>query len=454
MLGTRSRLALYFTGITGLLLALFCGSLYLWVADYWERDLERRLDTQRRALHERFLEEYEESVRGVHADLAKALEGFLSVTGDVAEVRRADGTVLYRSDGFDPGAASGRFEASVAGKPYRGVRDRLVVSPGKDEFDVSFAVAEEHARRHLADVRLYFAIFGPLVLLIAWMLGRLFIGKALAPVEELRGRAERISRENLSERVPVPRVAGDFRNLARTFNEMLDRLDRAFEDLRTFAADAAHELRTPLATLRAEIETTIQDTHHPEEYEKVLGSMAEEISRMQRIIMDLFTLAQLDLRQYALNRERVALLPLLREAREAWQTAAAQRGIRITMQGADAEVLGDPVALRRVFMNLVENAVKYNRDSGEIRLAIGCINGRIRVAVSDTGVGIPPEHLTKLFRRFYRVDKGRSRQVGGAGLGLAICKAFVEAHEGSIRVESAPSRGTTFTIELPASPAA
>jgi len=301
----------------------------------------------------------------------------------------------------------------------------------------------------LAQLRLFFATFCPLMMVLAWIAGFMLAGRALSPVEEMRQQAERISRENLSERVPERGSTGEFRNLARTFNEMLDRLDRAFQDLQQFAADAAHELRTPLANLRATIETTIQEPHAGEEYERVLASVSEEVARMNRIVADLFMLAKIDMRQYALAKERVALGALLAEARDTWQASAEQRGIRIAIAGGDAEVAGDPVALRRVFMNLVENAIKYNRDGGTVNIVLDRVDGRARVRVSDTGIGIPGEHVPKLFRRFYRVDKARSRETGGAGLGLAICKSFVEAHEGKIDVASVPGRGTTFTVELP-----
>jgi len=128
---------------------------------------------------------------------------------------------------------------------------------------------------------------------------------------------------------------------------------------------------------------------------------------------------------------------------------ASLRNIRIDLEGGDAEVLGDPAALRRVFMNLVENAVKYNREGGQVRLRLERRNGHVSVEVSDTGYGIGAEHLPKLFRRFYRADQGRSRQSGGAGLGLAICKSFVESHEGRITVASTPGQGSTFRVELP-----
>ncbi len=439
MTSVRARLAFAFAGITGVILAVFCASLYAWAKDRSDAEARRRLGVGQREFVAYFLEEQDEVRRGVHPSLDAVLGDFARVNGLEIDVRAQDGSTVYRSPGFDPAGphpvcAIGTVEAATAG----GARFRITVK-----------VDAEDTQRRLGELRVYFATFCPLMLVLAWVAGYLFVGRALSPVEEMRQQAERISRENLSERVPEPGSTGEFRNLARTFNEMLDRLDRAFQDLQQFAADAAHELRTPLANLRATIETTIQEPHPGEEYERVLASVSEEVARMNRIVADLFMLAKIDMRQYALAKERVALGALLSEARDTWQACAAERGIRIAIAGGDAEVAGDPVALRRVFMNLVENAIKYNRDGGTVNIVLERVDGRARVRVSDTGIGIPEEHVPKLFRRFYRVDKARSRETGGAGLGLAICKSFVEAHEGKIDVASVPGRGTTFTVELP-----
>jgi heavy metal sensor kinase len=432
-----ARLTLLHVALTGAILSTFSLSLYLWVREGLERDLEKELDVQARQFQDWFLEELAEVRRGVHPDLRGPLQDFLEVSGAIAEVRTREDRPMFASAGFAPGRAGYRERATAFSLP------------SGEAFRMVFAIPEEPVLQPLRQLRIYFAIFCPLVLVAAGLLGHLFVRKALSPVEEIRRQAERISRANVSERVPEPPSEGEFRNLARTFNEMLERLDRAFQDLQNFAADAAHELRTPLATLRAEIETAIQQERSPEESHQVLASMSEEVARMSRIVTDLFTLAKIDMRQYALQRERVRLRPLLDEARETWEGAAADRRIEIRTEGVDEEVAGDPVALRRVFMNLVENAVKYNREGGRVTLSLERHDGHVRVRVADTGIGIPPEHLPRLFHRFYRVDKARSRESGGAGLGLAICKSFVEAHEGTIAVSSTPGQGTTFTVELP-----
>ncbi|MBI2933708.1 MAG: heavy metal sensor histidine kinase [Planctomycetes bacterium] len=448
-MSVRARLALQFTALTGVILGVFCLSLYLWVQGRWGAELDRHLQTQRRELNAFLRHEYEEIRQGVHSGIGAELQDFSAAGDTQLMVRAADGTTIYGTPGFAPVIRGDRAKATMNGLEYRGIVDTLTMPDGR-QLEIIVAVGEGILQRHLHQLKLYFALFCPLVLLLSWIVGYLFVGRALAPVEQMRLQAERISRENLSERVPEPRATGEFQKLARTFNEMLDRLDRAFQDLQQFAADAAHELRTPLANLRAQIETVIQEQRAPEEYERMLESVAEDVARMTRIVTDLFTLARLDMRQYALQKERVELSPLLAEARDTWQSSAQQRGIRVTLTGGDAVVAGDPVALRRVFMNLVENAVKYNRDGGSIDLSVERADGKVRVRVRDSGIGIPAEHVPQLFRRFYRIDKARSRETGGAGLGLAICRSFVEAHEGKIFVSSIPGEGTTFTVELPA----
>jgi heavy metal sensor kinase len=424
-----ARLAVRFALLWAVLFGIFSASLYLWSRENLRRDAERELEVRGRMLADRLAEEFQKSPGALRPDFRLDLAQFLEASGLWSEVRKADGTILFAS-----AAPPGDLERT----------DRI------GDVSLRSAMSGQAYRGRLDQLLLFFGVAGVLSTALVALLGSLIARHALGPVEEVRRKAEQISRENVSERIPEPAVGGGPRELVLTFNEMLDRLERAMQDLESFAADAAHELRTPLATLRAEIETAVQQTRTPEEYQRVLGSVHEEVSRMSRIVTDLFTLAKLDMRQYALQKERVRLAPLLEEARETWAPMAAERRIEIRREGGDAEVLGDAAALRRVFMNLVENAVKYNRDGGEVTLSVSRVNGKALVRVKDTGVGISADHLPHLFRRFYRGDKARSREGGGAGLGLAICKSFVASHEGRIDVASSVGKGTQFTVELPA----
>lgn len=432
MRSTSARLTLLFALISGILLAVFASSLYLWVKQGLEASLVRELDTQFALFQERFTAESGEA----HDDLGAELQSFLATTGSTAEVRGKAGLV-FRSPEFRPD------------QPGTLQKRGNVRSASGESLDAVFAIHDRAVQEPLRQLRLYFAIFCLPGLVLSSLIGYVLARRALRPVEEMRRQAERISRANLSERVPIPSSRGEIHDLARTFNEMLDRLESAVDDLRNLAADAAHELRTPLANLRAEIDTAVQERRSPEEHEQVLMSVADEVARMTHIVSDLFTLARMDMRQHALEKRRIELRPLLEEARETWSEAARARQIEIRLEGADAPIQGDPSAVSRIFMNLVENAVKYNRDGGRVVLSLQREADAVRVQVADTGIGIEAEHLPKLFRRFYRTDKARSRATGGAGLGLAIVKSFTEAHGGNIHVQSAPDVGTTFTLTFP-----
>jgi heavy metal sensor kinase len=433
-----TRVALVFSLFVALLLCVFSASVYLWVREGLERDADDDLQVRSRILLDRIGEELDAAPEGFRPQFLQELRRFLSTTAALAELRAADGKVLFSSPEF-----------ARPGEGYRERTESLPAGPA-GPLTLRIAVSDQPVQARLRQLLLCFAIFTSLGVAVALLFGVIVVKRTLAPIEAVRLQAEQISRTSVSDRIPEPATPGELRDLVRTFNAMLGRLESAMLDLENFAADAAHELRTPLATLRAEIETAIQTSHSPEEHESILASFQVEVARMSRVVADLFTLAKMDMRQYALQKERVRLGPLLEEARETWQPLASTRQIEITTKGGDAEVLGDPVALRRVFMNLVENAVKYNRDGGSIILSLDRVNGSARVRVSDTGIGIPPEHVPKLFQRFFRVDKARSRESGGAGLGLAICKSFISSHEGKIIVASTPGEGTTFTVELPA----
>ena len=425
----KGRIVLLSTGLTALALLAFSTSLYLWIGqaqrDALAEDVERRLHLFERVVHAE-----------TAASLPRALEIHAAAGGAAVRVLRSSGDVLYAS----PRSEDGDLE----------FRSKRVTDAAGEALDLRVGLSRRPVERTMRHLRIYFAVFVPAFVLLTAAAVRSGVRRLLAPIEDVRRSAERISRENVSERLPLDVLDGEFLSLAKTFNEMLDRLDRAMQDLRNFAADAAHELRTPIANLRAEIETAARHERTRDEHERILDSLGEEVSRMGRIVEDLLTLARLDLRQHALRKEPVSLRPLLEETRELWEDPAEARGIAIEVEGEDVEIQADTVALRRVFSNLVQNALQYGRDGDRIVLKAGRRGDRAEVRVEDNGPGIAAEHLPHLFRRFYRVDPARSRNTGGAGLGLAICKSFVEAHEGAISVESAAGRGTVFTIDLPA----
>jgi two-component system OmpR family sensor kinase len=288
-------------------------------------------------------------------------------------------------------------------------------------------------------------------LLLAAIGGAMIARAALRPVEEIAGIARRITAEDLTRRVPQRGTRDELDHLTATLNEMLARLDAAFAQLRRFAADAAHELRTPLTILRGGLEVALRNPRSAVEYERVLRSSLEEVERLARLAEDLllFSRAAAGLEG---ARTPVDLQPLVVAVAELGVRLAQPRGVRVHVkEAAPVTVLGDGRALRRALLNLVENAVKYTPPGGTVEIGLGREDRWAVLAVTDTGPGIDPADLARVFEPFVRLDTARARETGGTGLGLAIAQAIVVAHGGTIGVDSTVGAGSTFRIRLPLS---
>lgn len=284
---------------------------------------------------------------------------------------------------------------------------------------------------------------------LAALIGAFMARAALSPIDRVTQTALRITRtEDLSRRIQGMEVQDEVGRLASTFNEMLDRIEGLFRTQQRFIADISHELRTPLTTIRGNLDLLRRMGRSQDQATAAsLDAIQSETERMSRLVADLLLLAQADA-GVALKREPVQLDSLLLEIYR--QTRVIAEGLHVTLGHEDqAVVLGDSDRLRQLFLNLMDNAVKYTPRGGRVTLSWQRADGWVRVDVSDTGVGIPAEDLPHIFDRFYRVDKARSREQGGTGLGLSIAQWIAHAHGGRIEVESQVGRGTTFTVWLP-----
>lgn len=304
----------------------------------------------------------------------------------------------------------------------------------------------------LRSVALELLFIGPPVLLLSFLGSYWLAGFAFTPIKKMTNTARHIEAGDLHERVPVPRTKDELQTLALTFNSMIARLEKSFARQRRFVADAAHELRTPVAAIRSmtdivlERETPVER----EEYVSVLRDINTEAERLGHLISDLLVLARSDENEVAFEHEPVRLDQLARDVISTMEILATEKGIRLEVQADEpVRVTGDEVRLIQVMMNLMDNAINYTNDGGTIRITVQAEQENARLMVSDTGSGIAPEHLPHIFERFYRVDPARSRTAGGTGLGLAIVDWIVRAHQGSIAVESQVGKGTTFTVTLP-----
>ncbi len=287
------------------------------------------------------------------------------------------------------------------------------------------------------------------VAVLAAICGAFLASRALRPVSRMTQTAQEIGESDLSQRVDV-KSEDELGRLALTLNHMIERLESAFNRQRQFTADASHELRTPLSVIQGESTLALKEDRTTEEYRKSLELISQEVTYMASIIDKLLVLARTDAGKEPLNVTEVNLKNLVEEIAPDIEVLAQEKKQQFKLGSMEEiRVKGDNAKLRAVFLNLLQNAVKYTDNEGEISISVFSKDHEATVAVSDTGIGISTEHLPLIFERFYRVDKARSRSEGGTGLGLSIAKQIVEAHGGRIEVESQLGKGSQFRIILP-----
>ena len=289
----------------------------------------------------------------------------------------------------------------------------------------------------------------PLIVLIAGAGGFFLATKNLAPVRWMAEQARSITDKNLHQRLDIGTANEELMMLADSFNELLSRLDRSFETMRRFVADASHELRTPIAVIRGEADVALDHDRGPAEYKESLAVIQDEARRLTRLIDDLLNLARADAGHVNLHVEEFYVNDLLAECCRSIQAKAGAKKIDLECRcPEDVAYRGDPELIRRLVLNLLENAIRYTPEGGRVQLSLEDSAHELRIQVADTGIGIPPETATHVFERFYRGDQARSRQNGGFGLGLSIVKWIAESHNGSVELSSEPGLGSTFTVLL------
>jgi heavy metal sensor kinase len=275
--------------------------------------------------------------------------------------------------------------------------------------------------------------------------------RALAPLEDMATRTEKITSERLYERLLGAETGDEFGRLARVFNNLFARLEQSFEQLRRFTSDASHELRTPLTSIRSVGEVALQKDGSREEYRNTIGSMLEEVNRLTLLVEGLLTISRADAGVIQLHPTSFSALELAREAAGLFEVLIEEKGQNITVEGVEtAQVTGDRLFLRQALVNIIHNAVKYSPINGTISVNVREEpTGNVCLEVADNGPGIKRQHAEKIFDRFYRVDEARSRDAGGAGLGLSIALWAVRVHGGDIELLTKGEPGCLFQVRLP-----
>lgn len=365
-----------------------------------------------------------------------------------------NGTVLYRSPSgrsfLVPGTAVPPDRTLV--QSVRSSDNELfrVALRRTDPFIIQVAYSETATETVLGHLLSIFGVLMPVVLFVAFSGGWVMAGMVLRPIGQITRLADRISAQNLSERIPRRDVPDEMGQLIATINRMIARLEASFSQIREFSLSVAHELRTPLTILKGESELALARNLSPEETERLVTMYLEETVRMSRIVDDLLTLAKADAGQIKILKEPVELSRLLQDIYEDAVILSADKPLRVELRRNDpATVLGDEARLRQLFRVLLSNAVQYTDPGGSVFISSRIEGAMVCVEVEDTGIGIPPDAQEKVFERFYRVDEARTRVKGGSGLGLSIAQWITNAHNGSISVKSASGKGSCFTVALP-----
>jgi heavy metal sensor kinase len=368
-------------------------------------------------------------------------------------VWRADGTVLKTSalpTGTQPPVpVQPDTRRPVFSLYQRGeFREGTLLGPHGSRILVGKPIGQELAE--LTAFAWQLAGLGLLVLGVGLAGGWLLSARLLRPIAHISATASAISADNLSERIDTSHVDSELTELAGVLNAMFGRLEAAFERQMQFTADASHELRTPLTILRTHAELALARPRSPQEYRETLETCLRAASRMTALVEGLLTLARADAGTLELRHEPVDLTRVVGDTVDLFAPLALRKEVKLSSDLDAVTVTGDAGRLAQVVTNLVGNAIQYNQPGGTVHVHLTTREGQALLSVQDTGCGIPQEDRPHLFERFYRVDKARSRESGGNGLGLAICKSIVEGHGGTIGFDSTAGRGSTFWVRLPA----
>jgi len=472
----RFKLTLWYVLILGILLISFSGFLYITLSRSLYRDVDNRL---RSLAHLIATESGSPSSTFGFGKLDQAVRATLNLrpVGKFIQVLDESGNIGEKSENLKnvqlpislqalKNASKGfiTFETvSTFGNTPLRMMTLPVIENGHMARIIQVASSLEDVEDALRTLFIILVIAVPSALLVASLGGQFLANQALKPVDHITQTARMITSQNLNQRIKSLKVKDEISRLIETFNEMISRLDQSFHQIKQFSSDASHELKTPLTILKGEVEVALRKERTSQDYEQILRSNLEEINRMSKIVDNLLLLARTETGEIRLFKEEVNLSQIVSEVVTQLTKLAHAKDLQIvaTNHHEDIPLYGDALRIREMLLNLIENSIKYTEPGGSISVSLeknaphslpgeeeGSYDG-VKIVVSDTGIGIAKEDQERIFGRFFRVDKARSGEQGGSGLGLSICKWIVEAHQGEISVESELGKGSRFIVRLP-----
>ncbi|HXG91262.1 MAG TPA: ATP-binding protein [Blastocatellia bacterium] len=455
----RTNLILWFTLIFTLVLLLSDYATYTVLQDIlvsqWDSNLISMATLEGAAFKEGNALDLE-TINNQPQPPARFINQFIQVIDEAGAVVKEHGLAADTGPLIDRAQLASAFSGQVitASRYIESTPVRVAaVATERDgkPFVIAVGMKAETMRGTTSEIALILLAIDLIAIAISIAGGYMIIGKALRPVDHIAMRAHQIGEGNLRQRLQYIDSSSEMVHLTTVLNEMLDKLQRLFESQKQFVQDASHELRSPLAALICRLEVALRQNRSDEEYRQVVADALEDAARLKTLADDLFLLARADSNNLSMELREVSLSDVLAAVHEQLKPLAESLGIEFTFVAQpDCKVYADRARIHQAFRNIAENALKYTPRGGRVTIRIARDGDRIRADIEDTGIGIPIEEQSNIFRRFYRVDHARSRSDGGTGLGLAICDQIIRAHHGEIEVESAPGRGSRFTVYLTA----
>ena len=451
----RFKLTAWYVAILLASLSIFGIAAFVAMRKGIEKSVDENLEGQANGIEEVMGHVLNAEPAGLQDELREHQE--LREQADFLQVCDQDGRWIYRSRLME------HYEVPVPAKANYSAYDvmsaelplRVLVremKAGADTYRIQVAEPMDDFYEAIDRFKWIVLLLSPLVVVLAAAGGYWLSGRALAPVDKITRAAQEINSTNLTKRLDVPKSGDELQRLSQTLNSMLERLEGSFDRITQFTANASHELRTPLALMRTTTEVSLRTSQTVADYREAQQEVLSELEKTSSLVEKLMLLARADAGVETLQRNPVNVAECLRDACKDGQILAEAKQLKFAkhIDSQELFVEGDSHALRRLFLILIDNAIKYTPAGGTVTVGLRNSSGSVVAEFRDTGIGISADDLPNIFDRFYRADKARSREFGGVGLGLSIARWVAEAHRGSIEVQSTLDTGSLFLVRLPA----
>ena len=387
----------------------------------------------------------------------------LGLGKDLYRIRNIKGEEVLRSNNFTPdaersfnvkfagfGDKTSFSSMSVNGIPYYGINYQIIFAQ-KNTLNLQLAMPITYDQKILKDMVFSYMWGISIILFVGTFVAKYLTRRILKPVEDVTRTAKDITQKNLNQRISIEEYDKEFKELVDSFNQMIGRLETSFTYINDFNSHVSHEMKTPLAIIKGELELALDAGNTKEENELIMKDVLEEVYKLIRIIKDMLLLAEYEYKPEVFKMERMDLIQFLKEVFQQTRVLAVEKNINLELliQNESFWIEGDATHLRRVFFNLVHNAVKFTPAGGRVKILTDVFDKHILISVKDTGIGIALENQAKVFEKFYRIRSKDQGEIEGNGLGLSMVRAIVKAHKGDITFESGVNKGSTFKVSLP-----